>query len=153
MNAHLVKKPSQDDKRYSFLSDEQDGNNESQLDAQWLNPKYNEGQLAVDVYQTPDDIIIISTIAGVRPEHVDITVSGDMVTIRGTRSQEEEIASDNYFHRECYWGKFSRSVILPMAVEADKIQANFKNGILKVVLPKAPEAKMSKVKIRNLDAS
>lgn len=152
MNAHLVKKPSQDDKRYSFLSDGQD-NNESQLDAQWLNPKYNEGQLAVDVYQTPDDVIIISTIAGVKPEDVDITVSGDMVTIRGSRSQEEEIKTENYFHRECYWGKFSRSVILPMAVEADKIQANFKNGVLKIVLPKAPEAKMSKVKIHNLDES
>lgn len=152
MNAHLVKKPSQDDKRYSFMSDGKD-NDSSQLDAQWLNPKYNEGQLAVDVYQTPDDVIIISTIAGVKPEDVDITVSGDMVTIRGERSQEEEVETDNYFHRECYWGKFSRSVILPMAVEADKIQANFKNGVLKIVLPKSPEAKMSKVKIHNLDES
>jgi HSP20 family protein len=152
MNAHLVKKPSADDKRYSFMSDGKDSES-SQLDAQWLNPKYNEGQLAVDVYQTPDDIIIISTIAGVKPEDVDITVSGDMVTIRGERSQEEEVNTENYFHRECYWGKFSRSVILPMAVEADKIQANFKNGVLKIVLPKAPESKMSKVKIHNLDES
>lgn len=115
----------------------------------WFKEDY-EGELSVDVFQSGDDIVIKSTIAGIRPEDVDITVNKDMVTIRGERHTTEEIAHDDYFFQECYWGGFSRSIILPQAVKTDKIKATLENGILTIVLPKAPIEEKIKVKIKNL---
>lgn len=96
-----------------------------------------DGQLAVDVYQTPTEIIIKSPIAGVAPEDLDIAVNGDVVTIRGRRRQEQTEAGHEYLFQECYWGGFSRSVILPVDVQADRVTAQLRNGILTVTLPKA----------------
>jgi len=110
----------------------------------WLEEDYS-GQLAVDVYQDKDNIIIKSTIAGVKPEHLDISINNDMVTIRGKREKEHEVAEEDYFYRECYWGGFSRSIILPQEIKVDKVQANLKNGILTLILPKA--SKTSRVKV------
>jgi len=98
-----------------------------------------EGQLSVDVYQTPADIVIKSTIAGVKPENLDIAITNDMVTIRGRREAEEELKKDEYFYQECYWGAFSRSIILPVDVQTDKSLATLKNGVLTIKLPKAAE--------------
>jgi len=110
----------------------------------WADEDYS-GQLAVDVYQTKDDIIIKSTIAGVRPEDIDISINNDMITVRGKREKDVEVAEDAYFYRECYWGGFSRSVILPCEVKVDRIKATLRNGVLTIVLPKA--TKMSKVTV------
>ncbi|NQV13735.1 MAG: Hsp20/alpha crystallin family protein [Parcubacteria group bacterium] len=107
-----------------------------------------EGQLAIDVYQTPDSIVIKSTIAGVSPEDIGVTVDNDMVTIKGERKSSQEVKKDNYYYQECYWGSFSRSVILPVDVESDKIEAELKNGILTVVLPKAKKERTTKVEVR-----
>ena len=107
-----------------------------------------EGQLAIDVYQTPDNIVIKSTIAGVSPEDISVTIDNDMVTIKGERKSEQEVKKDNYYYQECYWGSFSRSVILPVDVEADKIEAELKNGILVVKLPKAKKARTTKVEVK-----
>ena len=96
-----------------------------------------DGQLAVDVYQTPTEIIIKSPIAGVAPEDLEIAVNGDVVTIRGRRRQEQTEADREYLFQECYWGGFSRSVILPVDVQADRVTAQLRNGILTVTLPKA----------------
>lgn len=109
-----------------------------------------EGQLNIDMYQTKDNVIIKSTIAGVRPEDVDITVANDMVTIKGSRKKEENIAGDDYFYQECYWGSFSRSVIIPVDIESENIEADLKDGILTVVIPKAAKAKTKKVKVKGL---
>ncbi len=98
-----------------------------------------EGQLSVDVYQTPADIVIKSTIAGVKPENLDIAITNDMVTIRGRREAEEALKKDEYFYQECYWGAFSRSIILPVDVQTDKSLATLKNGVLTIKLPKAAE--------------
>ena len=95
-----------------------------------------EGQLAVDVYQDKDFIIIKSTVAGVEPDDIDITFDNDMVTIRGQRRKDLTIEDGDYFYQECYWGGFSRSIILPVDVDEAKIKATIKNGILKVILPK-----------------
>ncbi len=95
-----------------------------------------EGQLAVDVYQDKNSIIIKSTVAGVEPDDIDITFDNDMITIRGKRRKDITIEEDNYFYQECYWGGFSRSIILPVDVDEEKIEATIKNGILKIVLPK-----------------
>ena len=122
---------------------EGNGNNE-----EWLNDF--EGQLNIDMYQTKDNVIIKSTIAGVRPEDIDITVANDMVTIRGSRKKEENIAGDDYFYQECYWGNFSRSVIIPVDIDSESIEADLKDGILTVIIPKAAKAKTKKVKVKGM---
>jgi HSP20 family protein len=109
----------------------------------------SEGQLTIDVYQTPQDIIIKSAVAGVKPEDIDISITNDMVTIKGKREVEDTIKSDDYFYQECYWGRFSRSVILPVDVDSDRVAANLKNGILTVKLPKVDKAKVKKIKIKS----
>jgi HSP20 family protein len=107
-----------------------------------------EGQLTIDVYQTPNEIVIKSTIAGVKPEDLDITITNDMVTVKGSRSRDEEIKDEDYFYQECYWGAFSRSVLLPVEVEADKSTAHIKNGILTLRLPKSEKLKVKKIKVK-----
>ncbi len=107
-----------------------------------------EGQLTIDVYQSDDDVVIKSTIAGVKPEDLDVNINNDMVTIRGERKQEEEIDPENYYYQECYWGPFSRSVILPVEIIADKAEATMKNGILTLRLPKADTTKTRKIQVR-----
>ncbi|MFZ6035522.1 MAG: Hsp20/alpha crystallin family protein [Patescibacteria group bacterium] len=117
--------------------------------ADWLDDDDFAGQLAVDVYQTADDIVIKSTIAGVRPEDIDISVNNDMITIRGKREKDHEVSDQDYFYRECYWGGFSRSIILPCNVKIDRIKATIKNGVLTVVLPKAEKVnKVTVVKVQ-----
>ena len=114
----------------------------------WMTSDYEEGQLSIDVYQTPDTIVIKSTIAGVKPEDIDISINNDLLTIRGSREMLENIREENYLYRECYWGSFSRSIILPVEVEADKIEAFLENGVLTVALPKARSAKQISIKVR-----
>ena len=107
-----------------------------------------EGQLTIDVFQTENDLIIKSTIAGVKPEDLDVDINNDMIMIRGERKQEESIAGENYYYQECYWGVFSRSVVLPVDVIADKAEASMKNGILTIKLPKADTNKTKKIQVR-----
>lgn len=106
-----------------------------------------EGQLTIDMYQTKDNVIIKSTIAGVRPEDIDVTIANDMVTIRGERKRDFEASSEDYFYQECYWGSFSRSVVLPVDVDIDNVGADLKDGILTVILPKAAKARAKKIKV------
>lgn len=107
-----------------------------------------EGQLTIDVYQTDSDIVIKSTIAGVKPEDIDISVNGDMITIKGIRYKDDEIQEDDYYYQECYWGSFSRSIILPVDIDPTKIDATLKNGILTVKIPRADKARVRKVKVK-----
>ncbi|MBI2623568.1 MAG: Hsp20/alpha crystallin family protein [Candidatus Liptonbacteria bacterium] len=107
-----------------------------------------EGQLTIDVYQTPSEIVIESTIAGVNPEDLDIDVTNDSVTIRGARKREKEVKDEDYFYRECYWGRFSRSVILPQEINPEDAEVSFKNGILSIRLPKLVRRKSKKLKIK-----
>lgn len=113
-----------------------------------LSSENGEGQLTIDVYQTDNDIVIKSTIAGVKPEDLDVTINNDMVTIRGERKNEEEVSEDNYYYQECYWGGFSRSVILPVDILSEKAEASMKNGILTIRLPKADTTKTKKIQVR-----
>lgn len=107
-----------------------------------------EGQLAIDVYQTPESIVIKSTIAGARPEDIDISINNDMVTIRGQRSEEATTNEEDYLYQEIYWGGFSRSIVLPVEVNADESEAALKNGILTITLPKAKKTKSISVKVK-----
>lgn len=101
----------------------------------WLEEP-DEGQLTLDVYQDGERIVIKSTIAGVKPEDLDVSINNDMVTIRGERKRDEEVLETNYYYQELYWGAFSRSVILPAEVDPDRAQAELRNGILTIRLPK-----------------
>jgi HSP20 family protein len=107
-----------------------------------------EGQLMVDVYQTPTEIVIKSTVAGVNPEDIDISIVNDMITIKGRRILDENIKNEDYFFQECYWGSFSRSIILPMEIDSDRISATLKNGILTIRLPKIDKNRVKKIRIK-----
>ncbi|NTW76093.1 MAG: Hsp20/alpha crystallin family protein [Candidatus Moranbacteria bacterium] len=107
-----------------------------------------EGQLTIDVYQTENEIVIKSTIAGVKPEDLDVTINNDMVTVKGERKNEEVVEQGNYYYQECYWGGFSRSVLLPVDVIPEKADASLKNGILTIRLPKADTTKVKKILVR-----
>ena len=98
------------------------------------------GHLTVDVFQSADDIVIQSTIAGADPNNIDISITKDMVTIRGRRDPEEKIKLPDYYHRELYWGPFSRSIILPDDIDPDLAKASMKNGILTIRLPRVEES-------------
>ncbi|TFG35236.1 MAG: Hsp20/alpha crystallin family protein [Parcubacteria group bacterium] len=120
---------------------------EESRDESWLTENF-DGQLSVDVYQTEKEIVVKSTIAGVAVEDLDISLHNDMLTIRGKRNKDYEINPDDYFYQECYWGGFSRSIILPIEVKADEIAATLKNGILTVTLPKAQKSSLKIVNIK-----
>lgn len=107
-----------------------------------------EGQLSVDVYQDKDNIYVKSTIAGVKPEDLDISISPDMVTIKGRRQLHEEIKDKAYIYQECYWGAFSRSFSLPVEIDVDRTEADLKDGILTLTLPKASRSRTKKVRVR-----
>ena len=107
-----------------------------------------EGQLTIDVYQTDNEIVIKSTIAGVKPEDLDVSINNDMVTIKGERKNEEVVSAENYYYQECYWGHFSRSVVLPVDILSEKSEASLKNGILTIRLPKADNRKIKKIQVR-----
>ncbi len=107
-----------------------------------------EGQLTVDVYQTANDIVVESAIAGVDPEDIDVNVTTDSISIRGSRKREKAVRDEDYLYQECYWGKFGRSIILPQEVDPEGAEVKFKNGILTVTLPKANKKKVHKLKVR-----
>jgi len=107
-----------------------------------------EGQLAIDVYQTPDEIIVESTIAGVKGDNIDVDVTSERVTIRGERGREEVVAEGDYYYQECFWGKFSRSVILPQEIDPDRATSSLKNGVLTIQLPKLHRDRARKVKVK-----
>jgi len=109
----------------------------------------SEGQLAIDVYQTDEEIVIESTIAGVDPEDIDIDIGSESVTIRGERKRIAEISEENYLYQECYWGRFSRSVILPQEINPDDAKAEFRNGILRITLPKVARGRTRKIKLKS----
>jgi len=107
-----------------------------------------EGQLTVDVYQTAGEIIIKSMVSGVKPEDLDIAITRDMVTIKGKRETERFVKDEDYYHRELYWGSFSRTIMLPAEVEVEEAEAVEKHGLLIIKLPKIDKNKQTKLKVR-----
>ena len=106
------------------------------------------GELAVDVYQTAEAIVIKAFIAGVQPNSVDISLTRESVTISGQRADEKEVEENGYFQRELYWGSFSRTILLPEEVDVDMAEASEKHGILMIRLPKVNKARQTKLKVR-----
>lgn len=108
-----------------------------------------EGQLSCDIWQDNENIYIRATMAGVKPEDLDISISNDLLTARGTRETGEEIDEKDFYSREIYWGAFSRSIVLPQTVDQEKAQATLKNGVLTVKLPK--KYKTTSIRIKHLN--
>ena len=106
-----------------------------------------EGELTVDIYETKSDIVIQSAVAGVKGEDLDISIENDMLEIRGIREKPEEKSERNYFFQECYWGPFSRKIILPKEVDNSRIRASMKTGILTIKLPKLQRERKRKIKL------
>ncbi len=122
----------------SIYSKGESGENESNIP---------EGQLAIDVYETPSEIVVKSTIAGAKPEDLDVGIEDSTVNIRGSRHNEEKVKGENYLYQECYWGTFSRSIILPTEVDSDKAEASLKDGVLTIRIPKIIKEKERKIKV------
>ena len=118
-------------------------------DESWTPPEEPGGELAVDVYQTPEAIVVKAFIAGVQPTTVDISLTREMLTITGQRQDEREVDEDDYFQRELYWGSFSRTILLPEEVDVDMAEASEKHGILMIRLPKINKGKQTKLKVRS----
>jgi HSP20 family protein len=107
-----------------------------------------EAELTVDVYQTQDSIVVKAMIAGVRPDDLDVSITRDAVTIRGTREEERTAREDDYFVKELYWGSFTRTIQLPEEIDVDEAEAIEKHGLLIIKMPKLDKRRQSKLKVR-----
>ncbi len=114
----------------------------------WLAEEPEEGQLTVDVYQTPTEIVIKSMVSGVKPEDLDISITRDMVTIKGKRETERFVKDEDYFHQELYWGSFSRTIMLPAEVDVEESEAIEKHGLLILRLPKIDKNRQTRLKVK-----
>jgi HSP20 family protein len=109
-----------------------------------------EGELSVDVYQTANEIIIEAMVAGVKPEDLHLSITRDMVTIKGRRDGNTQITHDDYFYKELYWGSFTRTILLPHEVEIEDAEAVEKHGLLIIRLPKVDKARQTKLKVKSI---
>ncbi len=116
----------------------------------WMEEENDEAELAVDVYQTSDDIVVQTMVAGVKPDDLELTIARDMITIRGKREESRSIDEDNYFTKELYWGKFSRTISLPAEVEPEEVEATERHGLLTIKMQKVDKQKKNTVKVRSI---
>ncbi len=136
------------DKGHDKNKDEDEDEKTIPAKSDWM-AEEEEGQLAVDVFQSPTDMIIQAVVAGVKPEDIDVSITQDMVTIRGRRQKHHEISGEDYYYQELYWGAFSRSILLPQEVDAEEAEATLKNGLLSIRLPKLDKNRVQKLKVKN----
>ncbi len=151
VNASQEDEAASDDSRFHTHGRDTSNNydNSKSVSESDLVAEEEEGQLAVDMFQSPSEIAIQAVVAGVRPDELDVSITQDMVTIRGKRQKQREIAGDDYYYQELYWGTFSRSIMLPQEVDAEESEATLKNGILTIKLPKLDKNRIQKLKIKN----
>ena len=107
------------------------------------------GALAIDAYQTEDSVVIKAPIAGVNPEDLNVMVTDDTVTIKGERHAGEVSQREDYFIQECYWGSFSRTYVLPTNVDADNADAQLRNGILTITIPKLSKTRARRLTVKS----
>jgi HSP20 family protein len=107
-----------------------------------------EGQLPVDVYQTANEIVIRTFVAGVRADDINLSLSRDMVVIEGAREERDNVSDEDYFRRELFWGSFACTILLPQEVDVDLATAGSKDGLLTLVLPKLDKSRQTKLKVK-----
>jgi len=137
--------------RMEQSSNEADETHSSEIEKgnDWIEEENEEGQLTVDVFNTPNEIIIKAIVAGVKPDALDISITRDMVTIRGKREEQKEVDGEDYFYRELFWGAFSRTILLPQEIEVEDANASEKHGLLIIRLPKIDKEKRTKLKVKS----
>lgn len=110
--------------------------------------KKEVGQLALDIWQTDKEIIIKAPIAGVNKEDLHVAVTDDVLIIKGDRELGEEVPEENYYTKECFWGNFSRSIVLPIEADSKNINATFEKNVLEIRIPKTEKEKTQIIKIK-----
>jgi HSP20 family protein len=133
------------------MGDNKDDYEESFIDEEIItdeNPE-EDGELTIDMFQNSKEIVIQTMVAGVKPDDLDIAITRDMVTVKGrrTNSYDDDVEND-FFHKELYWGTFSRTIILPAEIDIEEAVANEKHGLLTITLPKIDKNKHSKLKVK-----
>jgi HSP20 family protein len=102
---------------------------------------------AVDMHETKDDLVLTVELPGVSEKDVSVSITGDLLSIKGERRWSDDVNDRQYLHTERVYGQFERLVQLPMAVQADKVKASYRDGVLQITLPKAEELKPREIKI------
>ncbi len=125
-------------------------NNGNKKNNDWIEEENEEAELSIDVYQTPTDIVVQTMVAGVKPEDLELSIARDIVTIRGKREENRNIDEDNYFTKELYWGKFSRTISLPIEVEPEDVEATEKHGLITIKIKKVDKEKKNTVKVKSI---
>lgn len=124
-------------------SDKKNGNN-------WIEEENDEAELSIDVFQTPTDIVIQTMVAGVKPEDLELSIARDTITIRGEREENRTIDEENYFTKELYWGKFSRTLSLPAEVEPEEVEATERHGLVTIKIKKVDKEKKNTVRVKSI---
>jgi HSP20 family protein len=114
---------------------------------EWEEEDSVPGQLAVDVYETKEKLVVKGRVAGVNKADLDVSITDNTLSIRGTLSAGNEDGVENYFVQECYWGEFSRSLALPVPVKEDEIEAVLKDGVLTISFTKLKQDTVKKIQI------
>ena len=140
----------EEDSKKTYLIKGVKGGSGDRRDNSWIEEENEEAELSVDVYQTPTDIIIQTMVAGVKPEDLEISIARDTITIRGEREESRTVDEDNYFSKELYWGKFSRTISLPAEVEPEEVEATERHGLLTIKIRKVDKGKKNSVKVRSI---
>ena len=112
--------------------------------------KEEDGELAVDVYENENEIFVQAMIAGVETEDMDVSITRDMVTVKGKRQNVADVPDENYYNKELYWGRFSRKILLPEEIDPEKSEAIEKHGLLILRLPKLNKKKSQKLEVKAL---
>ncbi len=105
------------------------------------------GQLAVDVYETKEKLVVKARVAGVSKKDLDVSIADNTVSVRGTLASGDEVAAENYFVQECYWGEFARSIALPVPVKEEEIEAILKDGVLTIAFTKVKQDTVKKIEV------
>ncbi len=141
-----------EDDDFDTEQDDYESNSAYQEESEW--PGHNleeeqEGELPVDMYHTPDSIVIRALVAGVTPDDLDISITRDMVTIKGRREENRESPDEDYYHRELFWGGFTRTILLPEEILIDEADAKEKYGLLEIILPKVDKDRSTRLKVKS----
>ena len=102
---------------------------------------------AVDMYETKDALVVVAELPGLVEKDIHLSIVGDVLSVRGERSWNQEVKQENYYRGERWYGKFERSLPLPMPVQADKVSAKYRDGVLTITLPKVEEIRPKEIKI------
>lgn len=116
----------------------------------WMEEQGDEGELSLDMYTTPDAIIVRTMIPGVKKEDIDIAISRDNLTIKGKRVEENRVADQDYHCRELYWGSFIRTISLPHEIDIERADAAERDGMLTLTLPRVDKGRQAKLKIKSI---